>query len=84
MYCRLDRLFVNSVWSDSFFSGRCQYLGFEAFDYRILITVFDLVKRRRNRLFRFDRRFRDNEEVKELIANIWNFNSEVFVNSRLV
>ncbi|XP_033128722.1 uncharacterized protein LOC108872195 [Brassica rapa] len=80
---KLDRSLVNPAWSDSFPSGRCQYLGFEASDHRTLITVFDSAKRRRNRLFRFDRRLRDNEEVKELIANTWNSNPEASVNSRL-
>ena len=83
VYCRLDRSLVNPAWSDSFPTGRCQYLGFEGSDHRPLITVFDSAQRRRNRLFRFDRRLRDNEEIKELIANIWNLNAEASINDRL-
>ena len=81
--CRLDRTLVNPAWSDKFPTGRCQYLGFEGSYHRPVITVFDSGKRSRNRLFRYDRRLRDNEVVKEIIAEVWNVNREHSVNTRL-
>ncbi|KAJ0237352.1 Toll/interleukin-1 receptor homology (TIR) domain-containing protein [Hirschfeldia incana] len=64
-------------------TGRCQYLGFDSSDHRPVLTVFDSGKRKSNRLFRYDRRLRDNEIVKGLIAEVCNDNSEASVDSRL-
>ena len=83
VYCRPDRTVVNPAWSDRFPTGRCQYLNFESSDHRPLITVFDSPKRHKGRLFRYDRRLRDNEDVKKLIMEVWNGNTEAPVNTRL-
>lgn len=72
VYCRLDRVLVNPAWSDYFPTGRCHYLNFDTSDHRPVITVFDSARRRTNRLFRYDRQLKDNMEVKNLIAEVWN------------
>lgn len=48
-----------------------------------MLIVFDSGKQHRNRLFRYDRRLRENEAVKEIIAEIWNANPDASVNTRL-
>ncbi|KAF8086725.1 hypothetical protein N665_0614s0009 [Sinapis alba] len=83
VYCRLDRVLVNPAWSDRFPTGRCHYLNFDTSDHRPVITVFDSSNRRRNRLFRYDRRLKDNEEVKKLIAEVWNANPDLSLDGRL-
>lgn len=83
VYCRLDRTLINPAWSDSFPTGRCHYLGFEGSDHRPVITVFDSAQRKRKRLFRYDRRLRDNEAVKQLIAEVWGAPEDASVNTRL-
>ncbi|KAL0667976.1 hypothetical protein Bca4012_030680 [Brassica carinata] len=83
VYCRLDRTLVNPAWSDRFPTGRYQYLGFEGSNHRPVLTVFDSGKQHRNQLFRYDRRLRENEAVKEIIAEIWNANPDASVNTRL-
>lgn len=83
VYCRLDRTVVNPAWSDKFPTGRCQYLGFETSDHRPLITVFDSAKRRKGRLFRYDRRLRDNSAVRDIISEVWDSNQEAPVQARL-
>ena len=83
VYCRLDRTLVNPAWSDRFPTGRYQYLGFEGSNHRPVLTVFDSGKQHRNRLFRYDRRLRENEAVKEIISEIWNANPDTSVNTRL-
>ena len=83
VYCRLDRTVVNPAWSNRFPIGGCQYLNFESSDHKPLITVFDSAKRHKRRLFRYDRRIRDNADVKKLISEVWNGNTEAPVKTRL-
>lgn len=83
VYCRLDRTLVNPAWSDSLPTGICQYLSFEGSDHRPIITVFDSAKRRRHRLFKYDRRLRDNADLKELIDGVWNTNTNAPIDTRL-
>ena len=83
VYCRLDRALVNPAWSDCFPTGRCHYLNFDTSDYRPLITVFDSSNRRRNHLFRYDSRLKDNDEVKNLIAEVWNADPTLTMDAKL-
>lgn len=83
VYCRLDRVLINPAWSDRFPTGRCHYLNFDTSDHRPVITVFDSSTRLRNRLFRYDRRLKDNAEVKSLIAEVWNEDLDLPMDTRL-
>lgn len=71
VHCRLDRAVSNTDWSELFPSCRCQYLLFEGSDHRHLLSFLDPTKKKGNHIFRYDRRMKDNEEVKLLISNIW-------------
>ncbi|KAG7536993.1 Zinc knuckle CX2CX4HX4C [Arabidopsis suecica] len=70
---RLDRSLSNCSWSEAFPAVRCRYLPFEGSDHRPLLTYFNILKHKKRRPFRFDRRLVDKEEVKELVDNAWNF-----------
>lgn len=72
VHCRPDRAMSNSAWIDLFLSCRSQYLQFEASDHRPLLTFLDPTRKKGKRLFRYDRRLRDNPEVKKSITDIWN------------
>ena len=69
--CRLDRAAANSSWAELFPTAWSQYLPLEASDHRPLITVFDTSTKKRKGLFRYDRRLKDNQEVKKLVDEIW-------------
>lgn len=69
--CRLDRSMANSMWSEIFPIARCSYLRFKGSNHKPVITYFEPARRRRKWLFRYDRRLRDNEEVKRLVESKW-------------
>ena len=46
-------------------------MKFAGSDHRPLISILDPTKKKGNRIFRFDMRLRDNEEVKQIVSNIW-------------
>lgn len=72
---------VNSHWSDMFPTAKSHYMEFNGSDHRPLVSIFDSAKRKSNRIFRYDRRLKDNQEVKDLITTTWlaaeNLHSEV-------
>lgn len=69
--CRLDRSVANSQWFDVFYSGCVEYLNYEGSDHKPILTCFDLTKKKGKGLFRFDRRLRDNPEIKALVDQTW-------------
>jgi len=71
VFRRLDRAMSNSEWDVNYPSGRSKYLPFEGSDHRPIVTFFDLQKKKRKGLFRYDRRLRDNEEVTQLVEENW-------------
>lgn len=79
VHCRLDRAMANSSWSDLFPNGRAHYLKFEASDHRPLVSTFDSKKKKSSRIFRYDRRLRDNEEISTLISKIWSENPNLSI-----
>lgn len=74
---------ANSAWAEEYPSGRSEYLSFEGSDHRPIITSFDPIKKKRKGLFRYDRRLKGNEEVKELITNAWNSYQNSSVEQRI-
>ena len=58
--CRLDRAMSNSAWAEAYPSGRSEYLRFEGSDHRPVITHFDLKKKKKQGIFRYDRRLKEN------------------------
>ena len=81
--CRLDRVMANSEWIMAYPSGRSEYLRFEGSDHRPLVTSFDPKKKNRKGIYRYDRRLKDNEEVKTLVLEAWNSNSLASVDLRI-
>ena len=83
VHCRLDRALANSSWSDLFPNGRSQYLQFESSDHRPIISTFDSKRKKPQRLFRYGRRLRDNEEIKEIINKTWKERASLSVMERI-
>lgn len=69
--CRLDRTLANSQWFDTFHSGVCEYLKYEGSDHKPILTCFDFTRKKGKGIFRFDRRLKDNPEVKSLVEKTW-------------
>jgi len=81
--CRLDKAMTNNDWIMAYPSGRSEYLRFEGSDQRPLVTSFDLVKKKRKGLFRYDRSLKTNEEVSVLIKEAWNSDSYAMIEKRI-
>jgi len=82
--CRLDRALANSHWFTTFFAVRSEYLKFAGSDHKPVVTCFDATKRKSKGIFRFDRRLKDNHEVKELIKETWTSSPSEAVESRII
>ena len=81
--CRLDRAVANGDWAELFPKARSQYLTYEGSDHKPIVSFFEPDKRKRQGLFRFDRRLRDNPEVKALISKEWSSTKHMSVNDRI-
>lgn len=81
--CRLDRSLSNPAWTDLFPSCRCHYLKFEGSDHRPILSYLDTTKSKGQHMFRYDRRLKDNSEIKALVAEVWNNASYLSVEARL-
>lgn len=81
--CRLDRAICNTEWSDLYPSCRSQYLRYGGSDHRPLISFLDATKKRGNGIFRFDRRLKENQEVKAIVKDLWERNSHLQVEAKL-
>ncbi|OAP05085.1 hypothetical protein AXX17_AT3G15320 [Arabidopsis thaliana] len=80
---RLDRSLANCSWFEAFPTGICVYKRFEGSDHRPLITYLDAAVRKNRGLFRFDRRLRDNEEVRGLVGQAWAHHQEDSVHVKI-
>lgn len=58
-------------------------MRFETSDHRPIHSVFDTSWKKAGKLFRFDRRLTDNEEVKELVFSAWNSQRSASVSQRI-
>ncbi|XP_022575814.1 uncharacterized protein LOC111215880 [Brassica napus] len=81
--CRLDRTLCNAEWSDLFPSCRSQYLRYEGSDHRPLVSFLDTRRKKGKGIFRFDRRLKDNEEIKAIIKGLWENNTNLEVEEKL-
>ncbi|WZZ92349.1 hypothetical protein YC2023_120928 [Brassica napus] len=68
---RLDRAMANCSWFEKFPAGRSEYLRFEGSDHRPIVVHFDVSRKRRKGLFRFDRRLVNKPEIRQLVAEHW-------------
>ncbi|CAA7021276.1 unnamed protein product [Microthlaspi erraticum] len=82
--CRLERALSNSEWAELYPSGRCEHLRFEGSDHRPVVSYFDPNRQKKKGLFRYDRRLKDNDEVKALITKVWEEASEANLNQKII
>lgn len=81
--CRLDRAVANTAWAELYPTARSQYMNYEGSDHKPIITLLEPHKRKRNGLFRYDRRLKDNAEVRELVRAIWENGSRLTVQEKI-
>lgn len=58
-------------------------MRFEGSDHRPIISFFEPALQKRKGLFRYDRRMRNNMEIKKLVADAWNTNHDDMVEQRI-
>ena len=68
---RLDRAMANCSWFERFPAGRSEYLRFEGSDHRPIVVHFDISRKRKKGLFRFDRRLKDKPNIRQLVTEQW-------------
>lgn len=68
---RLDRAMTHCSWFEKFPAGHSEYLRFEGSDHRPIVVHFDVSARRKKGLFRFDRRLKNQPEIRELVETQW-------------
>ena len=73
----------HSVWTELFPTCRSHYLKYEGFDHRPLLTYLDTTRKQENKIFRYDRRLKDNMEVKQLIKETWDSVPHLHVEDKL-
>lgn len=68
---RLDRAMANCSWFERFPAGRSEYLRFEGSDHQPIGVHFDISRKRKKGLFRFDRRLKDKPYIRQLVTEQW-------------
>lgn len=58
-------------------------MKFEGSNHRPIISTFDSKRKKPLKLFRYDRRKRDNEEIKLLVSKVWDSNNLLPVAGRI-
>lgn len=81
--CRLDRSLANNTWSESYPSGRCEYLRFDSSDHRPLVTLFDPLRKKKKGIFIYDRRLNKDMEVGKLVKDTWLKNTQLKVKQKI-
>ncbi|XP_056846710.1 uncharacterized protein LOC130497708 [Raphanus sativus] len=69
--CRLDRAVGNADWHEKFPHSKTKYMRLWGSDHRPILA--DILKKptRRSRKFKFDKRWLDNEELRQVILEGW-------------
>ncbi|XP_024015914.1 uncharacterized protein LOC112089169 [Eutrema salsugineum] len=83
IHSRLDRACSNSYWAELFPLAHCHYDRFEGSDHRPVISFLEPTKHKKQGIFRYDRRMRNNEEIRQLISITWNSHPGASVKSRI-
>lgn len=74
---------ANGAWAEAYPLGWSEYLRFEGSDHRPLVTLFDMSKKKKRGVFRYDRRLKENEEVTNLIQEAWQFDEHEDVEEKI-
>lgn len=81
--CRLDRVLINCAWAERYPASYCEYLSFEGSDHRPVITRLEPPRKRKGKLFRYDRSLLGNPDVKNLVASAWYSNRPCTVKNQI-
>lgn len=74
---------ANNLWAEIFPTARTQYLAYEGSDHKPIVSFFEPEKKKRRGLFRYDRRLKDNDEVKTLVAETWKNATHMCISDRI-
>ncbi|XP_048611535.1 uncharacterized protein LOC125585868 [Brassica napus] len=69
--CRLDRAVGNADWHEKFPHSNVKYLRLWGSDHRSILADILTKPTRRSMKFKFDRRWLDNEELRQVILEGW-------------
>ncbi|XP_048613065.1 uncharacterized protein LOC125587022 [Brassica napus] len=69
--CRLDRAVGNADWHEKFPHSNAKYLTFWGSDHRPILAEILTKPTRRSKKFKFDRRWLDNKELRQVILKGW-------------
>lgn len=81
--CRLNRAVANIGWAERFPAAHSQYLPFEGSGHRPILTTLEPESKKRRGMFRYDRRLKDNLEVKELVKKASSQEENILVGERI-
>ncbi|XP_048620199.1 uncharacterized protein LOC125590614 [Brassica napus] len=69
--CRLDRAVGNADWHENFPHSTVKYLRLWGSDHRPILADILIKPTRRSKKFKFDKRWLDNEELRQVILEGW-------------
>ncbi|XP_033134325.1 uncharacterized protein LOC117127773 [Brassica rapa] len=69
--CRLDRAVGNADWHEKFPHSNVKYLRLWGSDHRPILADILIKPTRRSKKFKFDKRWLDNEELRQVILEGW-------------
>lgn len=58
-------------------------MAYEGSDHKPVFSIFEPERKRRRGLFRYDRRLKDNEEVRNLVFDTWKSATGVTIRDRI-
>ena len=69
--CRLDRAVGNADWHEKFPHSTVKYMRLWGSDHRLILVDILIKPTRRSKKFKFDKRWLDNEELRQVILEGW-------------
>lgn len=84
IHCRLDRAMANSEWYSMFPNGRSHYLPLRTLTTDPYSQSSTLERKKLQKLFKYDRRLRENTEIKKLIDKFWRESNHLQISERIV
>ncbi|XP_013689152.1 uncharacterized protein LOC106392926 [Brassica napus] len=70
--CRLDRALGNEDWHEKFPHSKVQYLRMWGSDHRPVLADILSKPTRKRKTFKFDKRWLESEEIRQVILDGWN------------
>ena len=69
--CRLDKAVGNADWHEKFLHSTVKYMRLWGSDHRPILADILVKPMRRSKNFKFDKRWLDNEELRQVILEGW-------------